>query len=124
MSRYSLAYILSRLYSLHQPQYPTTALDVIYSILQFLLSRNTFLHFSTSQKATPAAAYFCLFITTESKERLAITSPHTISMRYETVKSRTPKNSSQNRYALMIFQIYFCVFVRKFSENVTKAFFY
>ena len=80
MSRSSLAYILQRLYSLHQPQYPTAAQDVIYSIVQCLLSRNTFLHFSLSRKATRAAAYFCLFITTGSKERLAVTSPRTISM--------------------------------------------
>ena len=63
-------------------QYPKTAQDVIYSIVQCLLSRNTFLHFSTSQKATQAAAYFCLFITTGSEERLAVTSLRTISMRF------------------------------------------
>ena len=78
MLRSSLAFILPRLYSLHQPQYPTTAQDVIYSIVQCLLFRNTFLHFSTSQKAMRATAYFCPFITTESEERLAVTSPHTI----------------------------------------------
>ena len=86
MSRSSLAYILPRLYSLYQPQYPTTAQDVIQSTVQCLLSRNTFLHFSTSQKATQAAAYRCLFITTGSEERLAMTSLRTISMRLKAVK--------------------------------------
>ena len=38
------------------------------------------------------------------------------------VKSRTPKKCSQNRHAWVIFQFYFCVIVRKFSENVPKAF--
>ena len=86
MSRSSLAYTFPRLYSIHQPQYPTTAQDVIYSIVQCLLTRNTFLHFSISQKVTRAAAYFCLFITTESEERQAVTSPRTISMRYKSCK--------------------------------------
>ena len=87
MSRSSLAYILSRLYSLHQPQYPTTALDVIYSIVQCLLSRNTFLHFSTSHKATQATAYFYLLIIKGvSEERLAVMSLCTISMRYKRCK--------------------------------------
>ena len=75
-----------RLYSLHQPQYPTTEQDVINSIVQCLPSRNTFLHFSTSQKATRAAAYFCLFIKTGSEDRLAVTSPRTFSMRYKSCK--------------------------------------
>ena len=70
----------------NQPQYPTTTRDVIYSIVQCLLSRNTFLHFAISQKATRAAAYFCLFITTESEERLAVTSPRTISMHYKSCR--------------------------------------
>ena len=86
MLRSSLAYILPRLYSLHQPQYPTTEQDVIYSIVQRLLSRKTFLHFSTRQKATRAAADFCLFITTGSEERLAVTSLRTISMRHKSCK--------------------------------------
>ena len=97
MSRSSLAYILSRLYSLQQPQYPTTAQDVIYSVVQCLLSRNTFLHFSTSQKATRAAAYFCPFVTIQSEERVALTSPRTISMRYKSCQENSfsqefPKN--------------------------------
>ena len=33
-----------------------------------------------------AAAYFCPFITTESEERPAVTSPRTISMRYKSCK--------------------------------------
>ena len=78
-----LAYTFPRLYSLHQPQYPTEEQDVINSIVQCLPSRNTFLHFSTSQKATRAAAYFCLFIKTGIEKRLPVTSPRTISMRYE-----------------------------------------
>ena len=86
MSRSSLAYIFPRLYSLHQPQYPTTEQDVINSIVQCLPSRNTFLHFSTSQKATRAAVYFCLFIKTGSEDKLAVTSPRTFSMRYKSCK--------------------------------------
>ena len=43
-------------------------------------------HFSTSQKATLAASYFYLFITTGSEERLAVTSSQTISMRYKSCK--------------------------------------
>ena len=84
MSRSSV--YLSTTLHLHQPQYPTTEQDVINSIVQCWLSRNTFLHFSTSQKATRAAAYFCQFIKTGSEERLAVTSPRTISMRYKSCK--------------------------------------
>ena len=86
MSRSSLAYIFPRLYSLHHPQYPTTEQDEINSIVQCLPSKNTFLHFSTSQKPTRAAAYFCLFIKTGSEDRLAVTSPRTFSMRYKSCK--------------------------------------
>ena len=86
MSRSSLAYIFPRLYSLHHPQYPTTEQDVINSIVQGLPSKNTFLHFSTSQKAMRAAAYFCLFIKTGSEDRLAVTSPRTFSMCYKSCK--------------------------------------
>ena len=59
---------------------------MIYSIVQCLLPRNTFLHFSTSQKATRAAAYFSPFISTESEKRLAGASPRTISMRCKNCK--------------------------------------
>ena len=86
ISRSSLAYIFPRLYSLHHPQYPTTEQDVINSIVQCLPSKNTFLHFSTSQKATRAAAYFCLFIKTGSEDRLAVTSPRTFLTRYKSCK--------------------------------------
>ena len=86
MSRSSLAYIFPRLHSLHHPQYPTTEQDVINSIVQCLPCKNTFLHFSTSQKATRAAAYFCLFIKTGSEDRLAVTSPRTFSMSYKSCK--------------------------------------
>ena len=59
MSRSSLAYILPRLYSLHQPQYPTTAQDVINSIAQCLLSSNhIFTFFSTSQKSCVSRSLF------------------------------------------------------------------
>ena len=68
MSRSSLAYILPRLYSLHQPQDPTTAQDVINSIVQCLLSRNTFF---ISQQAKKLRETQLIFVYLSQQQRWA-----------------------------------------------------